>query len=724
MENRGFRASELIHGADYNPDQWTDMPKIIAEDFRLMELAGMNSATIGVFSWKKIEPEEGVYDFAWLDDIMDRMAKAGKKVILAAPSGARPAWMDRKYPQVLRVSPERVRNLHGERHNHCYTSPYYRKKTVEMNTLLAQRYGKHPALYMWHVGNEYGGECHCDLCQEAFRDWLRKKYHNNIEELNQQWWTGFWSHGYSDFSEIESPSLRGENSLHALKLDWRRFVTAQTVSFFENESRPFRELTPQIPITTNLMGMYQAHDPWKLAPHMDIISWDSYPEWGRERKNETNVACETAFSHDIFRSMKQQPFYLMESTPSVVNWREINKLKKPGMHALASVQAIAHGADSVQYFQWRKSRGASEKFHGAVVDHYGKEDTRVFREVSALGEVIQKINEIAGSDVQAEAAVIYDWENSWAIGDMQGWRSPKLYDETVRQHYEAFRRLGIMVDVINETCPFDKYKIIAAPMLYLLRDGVAARLKRFAAEGGTLILTYGSGQVNENDLCYLGGVPGDGLMEAAGVRAEEMDTLYEDERNGLRMLAEDGTEETETAEAVETGPGSSPAGRTGRKCYEIDSYCERIQVLDGCKILAEYTSDFYAGSPVLTRNNYGAGKCYYLAGRAETDFLVELYGRIAAETGISHGFWEAGGKNETAEKPIDGADPGELPEGVEICRRAGAQGTYFFVLNFSGEQQEVPLPEERRFMDMLLGTEEKEKLTLDKNGYKILKKME
>lgn len=707
MEKRGFRALELIHGADYNPDQWMDMPEIRKEDFRLMELAGMNSATIGVFSWKKIEPEEGVYDFSWLDDVMDRMAENGKKVILAAPSGARPAWMDKKYPEVLRVSPERVRNLHGERHNHCYTSPYYRKKTVEMNTLLAKRYGAHPALYMWHVGNEYGGECHCELCQEAFREWLRKKYHNRIEELNKQWWTGFWSHGFSDFSEIESPSPRGENSLHGLKLDWRRFVTAQTVSFFENESRPFRELCPQIPVTTNLMGMYQGYDPWRIAPYMDIVSWDSYPEWGREQENEARVACETAFSHDIFRSLKGQPFYLMESTPSVVNWREINKLKKPGMHALASVQALAHGADSVQYFQWRKSRGASEKFHGAVVDHYGKEDTRVFREVRELGSVLKKLHEIAGSDVCAEAAVIYDWENSWAIGDIQGWRSPKLYDETVRQHYEAFRRLGIMVDVINEECALDQYKIVAAPMLYLLRDGVAARLSQFVAEGGTLILTFGSGQVNENDLCYLGGMPGDGLMEVAGVRAEEMDTLYDRERNGLRMSQEG----------------------AGKSVYEIDSYCELLQVLPGCEVLAEYTSDFYAGSPVLTRNSYGTGKCYYLAARAEQEFLVELYRQIAGETDISHGFWESWEKSKdagvvqgmAAENAQIAEEAEILPEGVEIARRAGDRGSYFFVLNFSGERQEVRLPEERRFMDMISGTEVTDKFTLDKNDYRVLK---
>ena len=229
-----------------------------------------------------------------------------------------------------------------------------------------------------------------------------------------------------------------------------------------------------------------------------------------------DAAIEASFCHDRFRSMKMQPFLVMESTPSLINWRTINKLKRPGMHELSVVQAIAHGADSIQYFQWRKCRGEGEKLHGAVIDHYGKEDTRVFQEVSRVGELLGKMQTIAGSDTDSKAAVLYDWENSWAIEDLQGWRSPRLYLETVYQHYKALRKLGINVDVIDEETPLDKYRIVAAPMLYMLRSGIAERLKQFAAKGGSLILTYGTGEVNENDLCYLGGFPAEGLMELAG----------------------------------------------------------------------------------------------------------------------------------------------------------------------------------------------------------------
>lgn len=683
MEENRFKAAQMIYGADYNPDQWTGDQGIIDEDFRLMKLAGTNSASVGIFAWKKLEPQEGCYDFAWLDDIMDRMAKEGKKVILAAPSGARPAWLDQKYPEVLRVSWDRVKNLHGERHNHCYTSPYYRKKTLEMNTLLAKRYGMHPALYMWHVGNEYGGECHCALCQNAFRDWLKEKYHNNIEELNQAWWTSFWSHGFSDFSEIESPAAQGEHSLHGLNLDWHRFVTAQTVDFFRNESKPFCELTPQIPITTNLMGMYKGHNPWKIAPYMDLVSWDAYPEWGRNPENEIEVAYETAFSHDVFRSLKKQPFYLMESTPSVVNWREVNKLKKPGMNELASIQAVGHGADSIQYFQWRKSRGASEKFHGAVVDHYGKENTRVFQEVAHLGSVLKKLDKVAGTNTVTKAAVVYDWENFWAIENLQGWRKPRLYDETVLEHYKALRKLGLNVAIIDEEESLEDYSLVAAPMLYMLRGKMAERLKAYVAKGGCLVLTYASGQVDENDLCFLGGFPGGGLKDVTGIWAEELDTLYDTERNGLKVRT--------------LLPG-------GKMDYEADSYCEIIHPQKGCEVLAEYTKDFYAGTPALTKNHYEEGLCYYLAARGEQKLLDDLYRQIVTERKLPDTFLD-------------------LPEGVDVSTRSDNEKAYLFLVNFSGKSQTVKLPKDSVYHDVLTGICAQETVLLEADGYSILEKV-
>ncbi len=651
--------SHMVHGADYNPDQWLNHPEIIEEDMRLMKLAGMNSVSLAIFAWKALEPAEGVYTFEWLDMMMDKLYENGMKVILATPSGARPAWMDLAHPEVLRVNNRLERNLHGGRHNHCYTSPYYRKKTAEMNRMLAERYQNHPALGMWHISNEYNGECYCENCQKAFRQWLREKYHNDIEALNEQWWTYFWSHGYSDFDEIEVPSARGEHMVHGMNLDWRRFVTHQTKEFMENEIRPLKEITPDIPVTTNMMETYAGYNPWELAGSVDVISWDNYPAWHENTRKDWEVAADAGFNHDIFRSMKKKPWFMMESTPSLVNWHRVNKLKRPGMHLLSSLQAVAHGADSVQYFQWRKGRGASEKFHGAVIDHVGHEHTRVFGEVKQVGDTLKRLDEIVGTNVDAKAAVIFDWESRWAINDLQGLSDKRNYEQTCKLHYRSLWRQGIAADVISQDCDFSGYRLIAAPMLYLLKPGVANRLKEFVEKGGTLVTTYATGYVNENDLCFLGGFPGDGMMDVTGIWAEEIDSLFEGQVNSARM----------------------DLGK-GEKTYRIQDFCERVHPREGCEVLAVYDSDFYQGEAALTKHPYGKGICYHMAARFETEMLFDFYESAAQEAGV---------------KPVL---PIAIPEGVSVQARESEDTVYYFIMNFNHEPKTIQLPDGRALTDM------------------------
>lgn len=675
----------ILHGGDYNPDQWLDMPEILSEDVRLMKLAGINSASVAIFAWKALEPEEGVYTFEWLDETLDRLHNNGISVILATPSGARPAWMDEKYPEVLRVSPGRVRNLHGERHNHCYTSPYYREKVFQMNTMLAERYHNHPAVTMWHLSNEYGGECHCELCQQAFREWLKAKYDNDIEKLNHEWWTYFWSHKFSSFDEIESPAPHGEQFIHGLNLDWKRFVTYQTTEFIKNEAAALKKVDPNIPVVTNLMGTYPGLDPWKMTNALDVISWDNYPDWHSPR-SAGRQASDIAFVHDINRSLKAgRPFMMMESTPSQVNWKDINKLKRPGMHILSSIQAIAHGCDTVQYFQWRKGRGASEKFHGAVVDHCGHEHTRVFREVAELGDMLKKLDGVVGTTVKPEAAVIYDWENKWAIDDFQGWGKERNYEQTCKDHYYPFWKRGIAVDVINMDCDFSQYKIISAPMLMMLRKTVADRLKKFVGEGGTLILTYGTGEVNENDLCFLGGFPGDGLGEVCGVWAEEMDALYPNETNCLTYQ-------------------KNSLGLTGS--HSVHTFCELIHPQEGCEVLASYDNDFYAGMAAVTRNDYGKGHCFYIAARTDEEMLDQLY-QAAIEL--------AGAASVTG-RP--------LPQDVTVQHRYGDGEHYLFVMNFSENQNTVLLEEGKTYQNVITSAVVSDRITLTGYDVAILKQLE
>jgi len=590
----------LVHGGDYNPDQWVRTPEIWDEDMRLMKQAHINSATVGIFSWSMLEPEEGVYQFEWLDTIMDKLYENGIGVILATPSGARPPWMAQRYPEVLRVEESGIRNEYGVRHNHCLTSPIYRKKVAQINRLLAERYGKHPALKMWHISNEYSGCCHCEKCQEAFREWLKSEYHNDLDELNESWWNGFWSHRFNDWSQISSPKFRGENHVPALKLCWDRFVTDSHISFFENEIAPLRELTPDIPITTNLMNMYPVINYQKLAKHLDVVSWDNYPKWGLGKDEE--LAPQIGFVHDAFRSMGDgNPFFMMESTPSIVNWWDVNKISAPGMPALSAIQAIAHGSDSVQYFQWRKSRGGHEKFHGAVVDHDGTGDTRVFRQVTELGKVLEKLGDVKGVGYKSRVAVVCDWENRWATTYYHGFNNlHRDYVAECVKWYTPFYKRGISADVIAMDDDLSDYDVVIAPYLYMLKDGTGKCFADFVKNGGTLVTGYLSGMVDRNDLCFLGGMPGDGLSQVLGIQYEETDSYPEDE----------------------CGKASF-----GGSEYDVNYVCDLIHA-KGAEVLGTYQSNFYCGMPCVTKNAFGRGTAYYVAFRNDGSFADDFCARL------------------------------------------------------------------------------------------------
>lgn len=677
------KCKTMLHGGDYNPDQWMDTPEIWDEDMRLMKLSGCNTMSVGIFSWSSLEPEEGRFEFGWLDSIMDKLAKNDDYAILATPTGSKPAWMSQKYPEILRVQENRQKNLHGQRHNHCFTSPVYREKASIINRKLAERYKNHPALIAWHISNEYGGECHCDLCQEAFRNWLRNKYHNDLQQLNHAWWTGFWSHRFNDWSQLESPSPQGENQVHGHNLDWKRFVTDQTIDFYRNEIKPLRKLTPDVPITTNFMGTYTGLNYWRFAKEVDVVSWDNYPMWHSDSLSTWDLASDNSFVHDINRSLKGgKPFMLMESTPSLVNWQPVCKLKRSGMHLLSSLQAVAHGSDTVQYFQWRKSLGASEKLHGAVVDHCGHEHTRVFSDVAGVGEVLKKLDDVVGTTVRPEVAVIYDWENRWAIDDAQGFsKDRKNYEQTCKNHYRAFWNKGIPVDVIDMDSNFSGYKLLVAPMLYMVRPGVAERIEAFVKNGGTFVTTYATGYADENDLCFLGGFPGP-LRKVTGIWAEEIDSLYPSDSNGIKM----------TDDSLPEVQGN----------YQAVDFCELIHT-ETAQTLGVYSQDFYAGRPALTVNSFGAGKAYYMASRFDESFLKDFYASLIVQLGLK--------------RVLDT----ELPTGVTAQIRSDGVNEFVFVMNFSEEPKTVSVGEGIS-QELLTGEKDLSHVSLKPYGVAILKR--
>jgi beta-galactosidase len=640
------RLRKIAYGGDYNPEQWPR--EVRDDDMRLFRLAGIDIATIGVFSWSLLQPSEDAYAFEWLDEIADALHANGVAMCLATATAAHPAWMAHRHPDVLRVDFQGRRRAYGQRHNSCPSSPTYRAYAPKLAGLLAERYGGHPGLAVWHVNNEYGGNCYCDACAAAFRTWLRDRY-GDLDAVNEAWNTRFWSHTFYDWDEIVPPNLLSEHldarrtCFQGISLDYARFNSDNLLGCFLLERDAIRAHSTDVPITTNMMGTYKPLDYFAWAPHLDVISWDSYPAL------DTPVST-TAFRHDLMRGLKDgRPFMLMEQTPSQQNWQPYNSLKRPGVMRLWSLQAVARGADTVMFFQLRRSRGACEKFHGAVIEHAGHEHTRVFRECAALGAELGELGAtVLGARVEARVAIVFDWDTWWALEYSSGPSIDLGYlDEVLAWHRALFDR-NVPVDVIGVGADLTRYDLVLAPLLYMVKPGFAATLEAFVAGGGRFVTTYFSGIVDERDLVTLGGYPGE-LRALLGIWVEETDALLPGAAN--RIVMRDGM----TGFATE---------------YACDLLCDVIHA-ESADVVAVYGDDFYAGTPVVTKHRNGEGEAWYVGSRADAAFRGDLVAALCLAAGI--------------------APPLTVPSGVEVTRREHADRSVVFVLNHNDEPREVDL---------------------------------
>lgn len=630
----------ILFGGDYNPNQW---PKEIwEEDIRIFKKASINSATVNVFSWAKIQPSENCYDFEELDQIIEKLSTEGFDIVLATSTAALPAWMFKKYPEVARTDYDGRHHKFGQRHNACPNSLVYQTYAERLATKLAERYGENPQVTCWHINNEYGGECYCDNCEKAFRVWLKDKYHT-IEALNKAWNMEFWGHTVYEWDEIVLPNALSEGigydktAFAGISIDYRRFNSDSLLKNYMMERDAIRKIDPTTPITTNLMGTFKGLDYFKWAKEMDLVSWDNYPSYNTPWSL-------VAMTHDLMRGLKQQPFMLMEQTPSQQNWQPYNSLKKPGQMRAQSYQTIAHGADTIQYFQLRRSIGACEKFHGAVIEHVGHEDTRVFRETAALGAELAQLSDIIGTQTQAQVAVIFDWDNYWALEYTSGPTVDLKYVEQIHRYYRYFYDQNIAVDLVPVDADLSKYKLVAAPVLYMIKEGMQERLTDFVMQGGALLTTYMSGIVDQSDNVHLGGYPGP-LRELAGIWVEEIDALAPEQSNGVSLVNEE---------------------LTGTSNLVSD-----LIHLENAEALAHYTSNFYAGMPAVTKNTFGDGTVYYFGGQLEDQLQDQLFKTIVEESDITPVIEEA--------------------TKLEIACRENAEAKFFVIINFHEEAQ--PLPE-------------------------------
>ncbi|MFC6081951.1 beta-galactosidase [Sphaerisporangium aureirubrum] len=643
------RPTGLAHGADYNPEQWPE--EVWHEDVRLMREAGVNLVSVGVFSWARLQPTAKTWAFGWLDRVMDLLHEGGIAVDLATATASPPPWLTHAHPEMLPVDAEGRRLHHGGRQAWCPSSPVYRVHALRLTEELATRYGGHPALAMWHVSNELGchnAHCHCDVSATAFRRWLQRR-HGTLPGLNAAWATDFWSQVYSDWAEILPPRPAPTFVNPTQRLDFARFCSDELRDQLRAERDVLRRLTPDIPVTTNFMiAGAKNMDYASWADDVDLVANDHYPDGARARPH-----VELAFAADLTRGVAGgRPWLLMEHAPSAVNWQPVNVAKPAGTLRLGSLAHVARGADGACFFQWRASRAGAEKYHSGMVPHAGT-DSKIWRDVVALGGNLAALAEAAGSRVVADVALLFDWESWWAV-ELDSHPAALRYREITLGWYEALWQAGITADVVPPTADLDGYRLVLAPALHLVTDATAARLAEYTDGGGHLLVTYFSGIVDENDHIRLGGYPG-ALRELLGVRTEEFFPLLPGA----------------TVAVHHDSPGPEWTAATWTELMRATT----------ARPVATYAEGPLAGVPAVTVNRHGDGLAWYAATQLDPGSTAALVSRVLAEAGA--------------------APPAEATGGPELVRRRSPHADYLFALNHA----DAPAFVRAGGTDLLTGTE-------------------
>ncbi|KAA0929072.1 beta-galactosidase [Streptomyces apricus] len=630
----GDRTPRLAYGADYNPEQWPR--EVWEEDVRLMREAGVNLVSVGIFSWARIQPAQDKWDFAWLDEVMDLLHAGGIGVDLATATASPPPWLTTAHPEILPVTASGETVWPGARQHWRPTSPVFREHALRLVRTMAERYADHPALVAWHVSNELG--CHnvydySDDAARAFRTWLRARY-TTLDALNHAWGTAFWSQRYSDWEQLLPPRLAASHPNPTQQLDFKRFSSDALKEYLVAEREVLREITPDVPVTTNFMVMGNTkgmnYPDW--AGEIDFVSNDHYVHPGPQDRDELS------FSANLTSGIAGgRPWFLMEHSTSAVNWQPVNVAKRPGDLARDSLLHVAHGADAVCFFQWRQSAAGAEKYHSAMVPHAGA-DSEVFRAVAELGRTLKALAPVAGSEREpARVGIVYDWESWWASEQDSHPTALLDYRREALDWYSALQALGVRADVVTTAAGFDRYDVLIAPVLHVVPAALAKELTRYAETGGHLVTTYFSGVVDENDHVWLGGHPG-ALRDLLGIRIEEFGPLLEGDSVELDGAA------------------------TGTL------WTDRIDVTDpAVEVLARYRTGAYAGRPAVTRRATGQGSAAYVSTRLGPGGLAGLLPALLGPAGVE------------SELPEEARGP------VELTVRRGPGGRFLFLVNRSDD---------------------------------------
>ncbi|WP_082495675.1 beta-galactosidase [Agreia sp. Leaf335] len=617
--------SAFTFGCDYNPEQWSRETWL--EDARLMNEAGVTLVALNIFGWAQLEPVRGSYDFDALDTIIQILHEHGIGINLGTATASPPPWFSADYPESLPMMADGTTREFGGRQAFCPSSPAYREHALALVEKIAERYGAHPAVRLWHVSNEIGchnAHCYCAISSVAFRGWLEERY-GSIDELNAAWGTSFWSQRYASWEHIRTPRLTVSTGNPGQALDFMRFSSDELLAHYKAEQAILRRHSSS-PITTNFMvtAHIRNQDYWAWAPHMDVIANDHYLD---HRLGDPRS--ELSFAADATRGLAGgRPWMLMEQATSAVNWQPLNIAKAPGEMIRNTLSHVARGADGISFFQWRASLQGSEKFHSAMLPHAGT-DSMLWREVVELGDILANLAEVTGSVVDADVAIVFDWQAWWAT-DLDSHPSVEVrYLAQVHAAYNALLGAGITVDIVAPGAPVDSYALVVVPSLYSVTDAAAQVLADYVAAGGHAVVTFFSGIVDEHDRVRPGGYPG-AFRELLGVRGEEFVPLH-------------------PSTVLELNDGQSAR-----------LWSERLR-LEGAEAVSVFTNGPVPGVAAVTRNAFGDGVAWYLATALDEESLAATLVRAAGDAGV--------------------AVTAGHPAGVEIVRRVGESGSWVFIIN-------------------------------------------
>jgi len=636
----------MYFGADYYPEHWPR--ERWKRDAELMQEAGINVVRLAEFAWALLEPQEGQYDLAWLDEAIELLGSHGIDVIMCTPTATPPAWLCAQYPEIMRVNRDGKRVAFGQRRQYCATSATYRRLCARIINKLAEHYSNNPHVIGWQLDNEFGGgnstRCYCPECQRAFQQWAERRY-GTLEALNDAWGTNFWSHRYTSWAQIPLPWSNVGVSNPCLELDFWRFASDQMVSFQQEQIDILREHCPKHFITTNLMGFhFQDINYYDLARNLDVIAWDNYPLHAARRRPDLG-SWSPALSNALMRGLLDRPFWVMEQQAGPSGWDTMSRAPKPGALRQMAYQAISHGADAIVFFRWRTCRFNTEEYWHGILDHDGQPRRR-YHEIAAMGQEIRRLGDtLEGGRTPKQVAILFSYDDAWALRLQPG--APGLdYSDIVASYYRILHQLGLSIDVIPPDRDLTPYPLVIAPVLHVLPEAWADNLNRYVSRGGMLIVGARSGVKDMSNRIVNLPLPGL-LRDVLGIEVDEYDPLGSDVQVQIRFVE-----------------GPTALGHT---------WADVLSPIDSdCQILATFASEYYAGRPAITRHRYGQGQAVYVGTIGSDDLLSQLLTWAIEQVNI---------------QPLM-----TLPSDVELAVREKDGRQFLFITNYGQDSQTVEPP--------------------------------